>query len=173
MKVLNKKIENSISSINSKFTGKPIKGKFKEEALQELGLFVEVVAKDERRHEINIPSFLYWIKPAILHNQYLFFYDEGDINPTGYILWAWVDEKTLYSYLNSKQFILHPMCWNEGKNLIIVDFVCLNQSDTRFTLHNLYRKLRHKVSMSYKDVNVSIRNSEGSIIKHNRENSNE
>lgn len=168
MRILNKRAESSMSLMNSQFTGKSIQGKSKEEVWRDLGQFVEVVARDERRQNINIASFLYWVKPAILHNQYLFFYDEGEIEPTGYVLWAWADEKTLFNYLSSDKFILHPMCWNEGVNLIVIDFVCLSKLSTPAILLKLYRQLKTKVGISYLDVNVCIRNSKGSVVKHNR-----
>ncbi len=33
-----------------------------------------------------------------------------------------VSRKTLNDYFTQERFALHPMCWNEGENLIIVDF---------------------------------------------------
>ncbi len=68
---------------------------------------LEVTVKDSVHKTVNINSFLYWIKPAILHNQYILIDSKGSIEPIRYLIWAWVDNKTLLGYLNNNHFILH------------------------------------------------------------------
>ncbi|WED22388.1 toxin-activating lysine-acyltransferase [Vibrio sp. JC009] len=157
-----------ISSLNALFIGREQRGKSKEEVLQELGQFLEISAKSQGMQEINISSFLHWVKPAILHDQYVFIKNEGDIEACGYVLWAWVDRNTLIEYLNKERFSLHPMCWNEGEHLIIVDFFCSDKSISHFLIKQLYRKARYQAGISYKSVNISIRDNTGSVVKHNR-----
>lgn len=150
--------------MNCLFTGRKLSGKSKSEVLSVLGQLLEITAKLEDGKKINIESFLHWIKPAILHDQYLILKRDGDIEPSGYILWAWVNVKTLEEYFTKDCFALNPMSWNEGEHLIIVDFAISDYSN----MYELYRRCRNKTGISYKWVNISIRNSAGLVIKNNR-----
>ncbi|MCD9504296.1 toxin-activating lysine-acyltransferase [Photobacterium phosphoreum] len=158
----------SVSTKNSLFMEREQSGKTKSNILQEIGLLLEVTVKDGSHENVNINSFLYWVKPAILHDQYMLIKGKGDINPIGYVFWAWVDNKTLTEYLYDNKFILHPMCWNDGDNLIIVDFICAEKQYSSSVIKKLYRNARHKAFISCKDVNICIRDKSGLVIKHNR-----
>ncbi|PSU17238.1 toxin-activating lysine-acyltransferase [Photobacterium kishitanii] len=158
----------SVSTKNSLFMERDQCGKNKSEILQEIGQLLEVTVKDSVHKTVNINSFLYWIKPAILHNQYILIDSKGSIEPIGYLIWAWVDNKTLLGYLNNDHFILHPMCWNEGNNLIIVDFLCTEKPYTLSVIKKLYRNARYKAFISCRDINICIRDKSGLVIKHNR-----
>ncbi|MGF1683885.1 toxin-activating lysine-acyltransferase [Photobacterium minamisatsumaniensis] len=159
-----------VSTLNASFIGRGQKGKYKEEVLQELGQFLEIIAKDKDRRDINISSFLHWVKPAILHDQYWLIKNDGDLEPSGYVLWAWVSRRTLNEYFTQERFALHPMCWNEGEHLIVVDFIIADKFSSRTVIRDLYRKVRNKTGISYKSINISIRDKTGSVVKHNREN---
>ncbi|MEZ8021085.1 toxin-activating lysine-acyltransferase [Vibrio splendidus] len=156
------------SIVNEQFIGRAQKGKHKEEVLQELGQFLEITAKVIDRQSINISSFIHWIKPAILHDQYLFIKNDGDLDPSGYVLWAWVSRKTLNEYFTQERFALHPMCWNEGKYLIIVDFVIADNSLSQTVIRNLYRRARSQADISFNTINICVRNQAGFVVKHNR-----
>lgn len=158
----------SISTKNSLFMERKQSGKTKSNILQEIGLLLEVTVKDEIHKNVNINSFLYWVKPAILHDQYILIKGKGDINPIGYVFWAWVDNNTLTEYLYDDKFVLHPMCWNDGDNLIIVDFMCTEKTYILSLIKSLYRSARNKAFISYKDINICVRDNSGSVIKNNR-----
>ena len=61
----------SVSTKNSLFMEREQSGKTKSNILQEIGLLLEVTVKDGSHKNVNINSFLYWVKPAILHDQYI------------------------------------------------------------------------------------------------------
>ncbi|WP_045422383.1 toxin-activating lysine-acyltransferase [Vibrio jasicida] len=166
---MTRKLKN-ISTINASLIGRPQIGKYKTEVFQELGQFVEITAKIPHRLNLNVSSFIHWIKPAILHDQYLLIKNDGDLEPSGYVLWAWVSAKTLDEFFTKERFVLHPMCWNEGEHLIIVDFAIANKSFHQSVIRSLYRKARNQADISYKTINICIRDNVGSIIKHNRKN---
>ncbi|PFG56475.1 RTX toxin acyltransferase family protein [Vibrio sp. ES.051] len=157
-----------IGVINEKFIGHRQKGKYKQEVFQELGQFLEVSAKIADRSDINVRSFLHWVKPAILHDQYFLLKNEGDLEPFGYVLWAWVSKKTLNKYLTQKRFALHPMCWNEGEHLIIVDLAITDNTMSKSVVRSLYQKARKDANVSFKQINICIRDNYGLITKHNR-----
>ncbi|WP_454440093.1 toxin-activating lysine-acyltransferase [Vibrio bathopelagicus] len=156
--------------VNEQFIGRAQKGKYKEEVLQELGQFLEITTKVADRASINISSFIHWVKPAILHDQYLFIKNDGDLDPSGYVLWAWVSRKTLNDYFTQERFALHPMCWNEGENLIIVDFAIADNYLSKAVIRNLYRKARSQAYIPYDSINICVRNKSGFVVKHNRKN---
>lgn len=161
-----RKVDLSRYSKNSLFIGQPQRGKSKVEIQREIGQLLEIVVKDKYSQNINISSFMFWIKSAVLHDQYVLIDNIGDIEPSGYISWAWVSDKTLSEYLNSQRFILHPMSWNEGDNLIIVDFILSKRINKFSVIRQLYREARCKSHVSYKDINISIRNEKGLIINN-------
>ncbi|MEL4012793.1 toxin-activating lysine-acyltransferase [Dryocola clanedunensis] len=114
---------------------------------QKMAELLELCIKSEICQGIDIHSFVHWAKPAILHQQYSFLFTEGDIEPTGYICWAWVDNSTLMRYLTSQRFILHPSEWNEGDNFIVVDFIYSHSKNLlRRDLLEKYRKLKNEKS---------------------------
>ena len=128
----------NISTINAAIH--PLTDKFKDTNQQQIGALLELCARIPDRAGIDICSFLHWVKPAVLHHQYLFLWRERDIQPYGYTSWAWVNTETLKRYINDERFILHPSEWNEGDNLIIVDFFCLDNAS--FCLRRLLKKCR-------------------------------
>ncbi|WP_340642541.1 toxin-activating lysine-acyltransferase [Photobacterium damselae] len=157
----------SISTMNALFVGKEQKGLSKNEVFQELGQFLEILAKDKELQDITLASFLHWIKPAILHEQYIFIKNDGDIEPSGYLIWAWVDRETLFRFFNRERFILHPMEFNDGDNLIILDFYCSGNINIFSVIRKLYRKARYNLNINYKNINISIRDRNGFVIRNN------
>ncbi|WP_318460216.1 toxin-activating lysine-acyltransferase [Photobacterium leiognathi] len=157
----------SITSINSLFLGREQRGKLKSEILQELGQLLEIAVKNKDRSTVNIGSFIHWIKPAILHDQYLYIKNKGDLEPSGYLIWAWVDTETLYDFFDKDRFIIHPMGFNDGKNLIILDFCYLDENNNLSVIKNLYRKARNEAGVSYKNINICIRDSNGLVVSNN------
>ena len=158
----------NLTYINNAFKGAPQRGKCKDEILHELGQFLEVMIKCNDSKDITIGSFFHWIKPAILHDQYLFISSHGDLEPSSYILWAWVSDKTLKEYFTQNRFALHPMSWNEGNNLIIVDYQTSDKNLSLSVIRDLYRKARNQAGISFRLINFSIRNQMGIVVKHNR-----
>jgi len=128
----------NISSINALLH--PLTDKFKDTDQQQIGMLLELCAQIPARKKIDICSFLHWVKPAVLHHQYLVLSREGDILPYGYISWAWINEATFTRYSTDDRFILHPSEWNEGKVFVIIDFCCLG--DAAYCLRNLLKKRR-------------------------------
>ncbi|SNX48039.1 hypothetical protein VTH8203_01655 [Vibrio thalassae] len=80
--------KNSVSLVNSKISGLSYGPLSKAEVTHELGQFLEVMAKCAKRRELNLASFLHWIKPAVIHRQYKFLKLSSDIGFTGYVIWA-------------------------------------------------------------------------------------
>ncbi|MGL5600498.1 MAG: toxin-activating lysine-acyltransferase [Silvania sp.] len=118
----------------------PLTDKSRDTNQQQIGALLELCARIPDCAGIDICSFLHWVKPAVLHHQYLFLWREGDVQPYGYISWAWVNKETLRRYINDERFILHPSEWNEGDNLVIIDFCCLD--NTTPCLRQLLKKRR-------------------------------
>ncbi|HAT1617317.1 TPA: toxin-activating lysine-acyltransferase [Raoultella ornithinolytica] len=136
-----------ISSINEMIH--PLTNKFKDTNQQQIAVLLELCARIPDRAGIDIRSFLHWVKPAVLHHQYLLLFRDGDVSPYGYISWAWINESTLDRYVNDDRFILHPSEWNEGENFVIVDFCCLG--DATYCLRNLFKKrweLKNKLDLN-------------------------
>lgn len=160
--------KNSVSLVNSQISGLPYGPLSKAEVTHELGQFIEVMAKCDKRRELNLASFLHWIKPAVIHRQYKFLKLPSDIGFTGYVIWALVDELTLYNYMTQPRFSLKPMNWNEGSNLIVVDwFVEKNRASQ---LKNLYKHVMFSTNKSRREINICIRDSQGNVIKTNKRN---
>lgn len=153
-----------ITKLNEKFLGRNCSGKSKLDVLGELGCFLEIFSNSEKAR-INIQSFLHWVKPAILHDQYIFLKLDGYVDFSGYVMWAWVDFDTLEKYLNDDRFIIHPMNWNEGGNLIVVDFFVKDKSCRQAMMRAMYRQARNLVGLSHKDINICIRDNFGKVIK--------
>lgn len=158
--------DKSISHYNSLMIDQPYRPLSKEEGIYELGQFVEIMSRSKRRQMINLASFIHWVKPAVLHRQYKFLRLTGDIDYTGYLLWAWVDDATLLSFMTEHKFLLKPMHWNEGGNFILVDWymnrVCFRQMRT------IYKQLTSAANLSFKDINICIRDEQGNIIRTNK-----
>lgn len=155
-----------VSQINSQLSKLPYGPLTKVEVTHELGQFVEVMVKCNKRKKLDLVSFLHWIKPAVLHKQYKFLKLSSDIGFTGYVLWAWVDDSTLSNYMTQPRFLLKPIHWNEGRNLIIVDwFVEKNEVSQ---LKELYQYFVSSTKMSRKKINICIRDHQGNIIKTNK-----
>lgn len=160
--------KNSVSLVNSQITGLPYGPLSKVEVTHELGQFLEIMAKCDKRRELNLASFLHWIKPAVIHRQYKFLKLSSDVGFTGYVIWAWVDDLTLSNYMTQPRFSLKPMNWNEGSNLIVVDwFVGKNRASQ---LKDLYKHVMFSTNISKREINICIRDSQGNIIKTNKRN---
>ena len=159
----------NVTQKNALFTGLEQQGKWKDEILLELGNFLEISSKNkERASAISIGSLLHWVKPAVLHNQYLFIKNKGDIDYSGYIMWAWVDDDTLNQYMKADRFVIHPMNWNEGENLIIIDFLYNDSSRLNSIIKSLYRKARYSTKSNIKDIYICIRDSNGLVVRTNK-----
>ncbi|MEZ8894658.1 toxin-activating lysine-acyltransferase [Vibrio sp. 10N.261.45.A4] len=116
-----------------------------------IGAFIELCSRSDQYYDIDIKSFLHWVKPAILHGQYKLIYTEDGVVKTGFILWAWVDNDTLIRYHTSNRFYLHPTEWNEGQNLIIIDYLDLHYSKKNIRdMYRLFKSIKSYVdSCSY------------------------
>lgn len=62
-----------ISLLNNQITELSYGPLSKVEVTHELGQFLEIMSKCKTRKELNLASFLHWIKPAVIHRQYKFF----------------------------------------------------------------------------------------------------
>lgn len=156
----------SASLVNSQISGLPYGPLSKVEVTHELGQFLEVMVKCAKRRELNLVSFLHWIKPAIIHRQYKFLKLSSDVGFTGYVIWAWVDDLTLSNYMTQPRFSLKPMNWNEGSNLIVVDwFVEKNRVGQ---LKELYKHVVYSTKIKRNEINVCIRDEKGNVIKTNK-----
>lgn len=153
-----------ISELNERFLKRKSSGKSKHAIQGELGRFLEVFS-DSDRNRIDIQSFLHWVKPAILHDQYTLLKLNGNVDFSGYVMWAWVDVDTLEKYLNEDRFVIHPMNWNEGYNLIVVDFFVKDKSCKQAMMRSMYRQARNLAGLSHKDINICIRDDFGKIVK--------
>lgn len=155
------------SEINSKFTHREPSGKSKKELQQELGAFSELLSSIAKRRNMNLASFIHWIKPAILHDQYKFIESKGEIEPIGYIIWGWVNHETLEKYMFEDRFVIQPMNWNEGNNLIIVDYCLKDGVDIRSFTKQMYRDAYRTLGITSRKVNVCIRDGSGTVLKNN------
>lgn len=127
------------------------------------------MAKCSKRRELNLASFLHWIKPAVIHRQYKFLKLPSDIGFTGYVIWAWVDDLTLSHYMTQPRFSLKPMNWNEGRNLIVVDwFVEKNRASQ---MKELYKHVISATKISRRKINICIRDEQGNVMKTNKRSS--
>ncbi|WP_164521485.1 toxin-activating lysine-acyltransferase [Iodobacter ciconiae] len=106
----------SISTINAgiKSSSEKLKPYFQ----MYIGAMVELCSQDALRKDLDIKSFLHWIKPAVLHDQFLFLQNDGEVSPSAYITWAFVNEETLHRYSHGPRFVLHPSEWNEGTTIL-------------------------------------------------------
>ncbi|KLN66155.1 toxin-activating lysine-acyltransferase [Vibrio sp. VPAP30] len=157
---------NSVSLYNSQITGQPYRPLSKAEVTHELGQFVETMSKSKSRQTINLASFIHWVKPAVLHRQYRFLKLSSDIEYTGYVLWGWVDDSTLLSFMTEPRFSLKPMHWNEGRNLIVVDWYA--QKNNLSQIKAIYKHFTSSTNLSFKDVNICIRDSQGNVVRTNK-----
>ncbi|WP_045412621.1 toxin-activating lysine-acyltransferase [Vibrio owensii] len=157
----------SNSEKNHMFLNRNPHGKYKETIFKELGQLLEITSHLKERQSINISSFLHWVKPAVLHDQYVLIKNKGEIEHSGYLMWAWVSERTLTEFITQERFALHPMCWNEGDNLIVVDFAIANSSQSKSVIREMYRKARRQAGISHKSIKICIRDNTGKVVKHN------
>ncbi|MCX7207587.1 MAG: toxin-activating lysine-acyltransferase [Proteobacteria bacterium] len=135
------------------------KKKVRPDIQSSIGEILGVCSKDVVRRNIDIKTFLHWIKPAVLHGQFQLFKSEGSVYPTGYLTWALVDDDTLTRYLNEPRFILHPSEWYEGQHFVVVDFCSLGNSAA------LIRQLLKSVRATQETVHICIRNDRGMPVK--------
>lgn len=97
-----------------------------------LGDLCYVYANSNERKNISIRSFYYWMMPAINHEQIKLLQGDLERYPSGYIVWIWVNNKTLNDYLTNSKFVPHLSQWNEGDNLIILDVLLPNPKKSFF-----------------------------------------
>ncbi|MGF1724812.1 toxin-activating lysine-acyltransferase [Photobacterium nomapromontoriensis] len=108
-----------------------------------LGDLCYVYANNNKRKKISVDSFYHWMIPAIKQEQIKLLKSEFDRYPSGYLIWAWVNNNTLDDYLTNPYFVPYPSQWNEGGNLIIFD-ICLPHPEKKFIkpLIKLKRELK-------------------------------
>lgn len=143
-----------ISLLNNQITELSYGPLSKVEVTHELGQFLEIMSKCKTRRELNLASFLHWIKPAVIHRQYKFFKLSSDVGYTGYVIWAWVDDSTLNKYMTKPRFSLKPMNWNEGNNLIVVDWFVEKNNVSQ--LRGFYRFINLSTDIDRKECNICI-----------------
>ena len=142
---------------------KPPSAKSKQHLQMYLGELLEVCSQDAIRRNIDIKSFLHWIKPAVLHDQYLQIKNEGEVNTSGYITWAFVNDKTLQRYIQGARFVLHPSEWNEGQHLIVVDFCSIG--DPRRFFKKALRQAKVLTEAGVASITVCTRDKMGNPVK--------
>jgi hemolysin-activating ACP:hemolysin acyltransferase len=157
---------NSVSALNGQISGVPYGSLSKTEVLHELGQFLETISKSKARQNINLASFMHWVKPAVLHRQYKFLKLSSDIEYTGYVLWAWVDDQTLHSYMTEPRFSLKPMNWNEGENLIVVDW--FTATNVLSQIRSFYKHIISNTNIGLMGINICIRDEQGNVIRTNK-----
>ncbi|WP_417880678.1 toxin-activating lysine-acyltransferase [Vibrio sp.] len=155
-----------ISLLNNQITELSYGPLSKVEVTHELGQFLEIMSKCKTRKELNLASFLHWIKPAVIHRQYKFFKLSSDVGYTGYVIWAWVDDSTLNKYMTKPRFSLKPMNWNEGNNLIVVDWFVEKNNVSQ--LREFYRFINLSTDIDRKECNICIRDNQGNVIRTNK-----
>jgi len=133
--------------------------------LWSLGNLLEICARDCKYKKVDLQSFLHWVKPAILHGQYKLIYTQDNIRCTGFVFWAWVNDDTVYRYLNSNRFILQPSEWNEGRNLIVVDYC--NVTKSLKEIKKLFTTAR-KINEHVDSISYCIRDEAGIPIKNKK-----
>lgn len=124
-----------------------------------IGALLEICGQDALRKNIDIKSFLHWIKPAILHDQFLLLQNAGEVSSSAYITWAFVNKETLHRYSYGPRFILHPSEWNEGTHLIVVDFCSL--TDPRRLFKKLLNKAKALHELGIESITVCTRDKSG------------
>jgi len=111
------------------------------------------------RNKFRLASLEPQLWPAVTLNQILFYFD-GRGNPRAYVTWAYVTDAVLKDVSSDENRLLHLSEWNEGENLLIVDFVAPFGHAGRFARH-LYRSVFRE-----HDVGHGVRNSaDGRISK--------
>ncbi|EGQ9967402.1 toxin-activating lysine-acyltransferase [Vibrio cholerae] len=108
-----------------------------------LGDLTYILATNQERRKLSVGSFYHWFINAIKHEQVHLLQDEFSRYATGYLIWAWVSDKTLDQYLTDPTFVPHPSQWNEGKNLIFFDICLPNKKlSTKRKLFKIKNKLK-------------------------------
>lgn len=143
-----------ISLLNNQITELSYGPLSKVEVTHELGQFLEIMSKCKTRRELNLASFLHWIKPAVIHRQYKFFKLSSDVGYNGYVIWAWVDDATLNKYMTKPRFSLKPMNCNEGNNLIVVDWFVEKNNVSQ--LRGFYRFINLSTDIDRRECNICI-----------------
>ncbi|WP_157236156.1 toxin-activating lysine-acyltransferase [Chitiniphilus shinanonensis] len=128
-----------------------------------MGALLDICVQDPQRSSLDLRTFVHWLKPAVLHSQFLLLQDEGEVVPSGYVTWAWVDDATALRYQNAPRFVLHPSEWHEGLHLVVMDF-CVLGDPTRF-MRRLLRCTRHLARRGAASINVCIRDACGLPIR--------
>jgi len=136
------------------------RGSTKDDMNNCLGQLLDIAVKNKELNSINIKSFYHWVKPAILHNQFLCLKNTNEVYYSGYISWAWVDGNTLARYMNDTRFNISPSEWNEGSNLIIIDFL-MNEKFI-FSVRGLIKKVFKYELIS--EIYFCKRNADGEVI---------
>ncbi|MEZ9523898.1 toxin-activating lysine-acyltransferase [Enterovibrio norvegicus] len=118
-----------------------------DERMAILGRLTAFYARRNDKKVISVGSFYHWMTPAIKHEQVRVYYDEYESTPNGYIIWAWLSDKTLDEYLTNEKFVPHPSQWNEGANLVVFD-ICFSKDNKK----NLKDVIRIKRSLTLSGV---------------------
>lgn len=124
----------------------------------QLGLVAELMCRSDHYCGFPIACLKLWIEPAILMRQIKFFYDVSN-NCVGYITWAKVEEETYVRMVKDPSYILHLSEWNEGNELLIMDFMVLNGDVRRFMRESMEDLAGHGIARSFR------RRADGSIRK--------
>ncbi|MGF1748830.1 toxin-activating lysine-acyltransferase [Vibrio cionasavignyae] len=133
----------SIHDWNSYILGTTSRSIFMEPRMATLGTLTSIVAKIPSRRSLSISSFYHWVANGINNEQIKLLQGELDIEPTGYLIWAWANDKTVQEYLSDSKFVPHPSQWSEGRNLIILDiFLPSPQLDLIKELQHIRRQLK-------------------------------
>ncbi|AUI87925.1 hypothetical protein BS333_16180 [Vibrio azureus] len=68
--------------------------------------------------------------------------------------------------MTQPRFSLKAMNWNEGSNLIVVDWFVEKNRESQ--LRNLYKHVISSTKISGNKINICIRDEQGNIIKTNK-----
>lgn len=94
---------------------------FHDNRMATLGKLCTITARLESRRKLSVGTICTWASQAVNHEQIKLLKGIFDIDESGYIMWAWINDASLKSYLKNPKFAPHPSQWIEGDNLIIID----------------------------------------------------
>ncbi len=97
----------------------------KAEHLECMGAVSVLMTRSPTYCQYPVACLSEWIEPAIVLSQIKLFRDAAGIL-VGYMTWAFLAEDTEDRFVHDPQVLLHLSEWNEGTNLWIMDFVCVN-----------------------------------------------
>ena len=85
-----------------------------------LGEIVWLLTKSKLHREWAIGSVDQWIMPALLHQQFRLYHDNG--KPVGYVAWAHMSKDVEQAYVKNTR-MLNPDDWKSGNRLWFIDFI--------------------------------------------------